>query len=70
MWGMINALQMMVLTVLFSCYYPTNAEIIYVSILQLCNFDFFAVEDFMIETLSFNNGHSFSITFENAKMDG
>ena len=45
MWGMVNSLQMIVLTVLFSTYAPKNLKIIQISILQLCAFDLFKTEE-------------------------
>ena len=60
----------MVLAVLFSVYMPTNAAIIYRSILQMVNFEFFTMEEFYVEKLHINKGESFSPAFDEAQMDG
>ena len=45
MWGLLNALQMIVLTVLFDLGMPANNEIVSISILKLCFFDLFQTEN-------------------------
>lgn len=41
LWGLINSLQIIVLSVLFNLQIPENAKVIQVEILKACAFDFF-----------------------------
>ena len=44
MWGMINSLQIIVLSVLFKFMTPLNAQVIQVEILKACAFDLFKTD--------------------------
>ena len=45
LWGMVNALQIMVLAVLFDILLPSNVMVILREITKACNFDFFYTAD-------------------------
>ena len=70
MWGMINSLQMMVITLLFSVFQPINSHILQLSILQLCAFDLFKSEDYYKTFFRFDETESFNLVFEQSSMEG
>ena len=47
LWGMINGLQMIVLSILFSVLFPANAETVFITIMSLVNMDMFHSEDIL-----------------------
>ena len=69
LWGMVNALQIMVMTVFFHSLIPPNASVIMVEILKSCNFELFDSEPYF-EYFSFGNSESYSDTFEEAGFEG
>ena len=60
MWGMINALQLIVLTVLFDMKLPVNTKEISVVILALANFELINTEEIYPKIFHFTDTGSFN----------
>ena len=69
LWGMVNALQIIVLEVFFFCETPANAKVIMIEILKSCNFEVFDGGPFF-ELLKFKESKSFTEIFEEANYEG
>ena len=60
LWGLINSLQMIVLTVLFTVLMPQNCNVVLISIMNLINLDIIPIPEFLeanfdfVETESYN----------------
>ena len=67
---MINALQIMVLAVLFNILFPVNAKVISFEILKACSFDFYQTDTIFAELFGFTETESFSDAFEEAGYEG
>ena len=67
---MVNSLQMMVITLLFSVFQPANSHILQSAILHLCAFDLFRVENVYKQIFGFEETESFNLVFEEANMEG
>lgn len=70
LWGMVNALQIMVLAVLFDILLPSNVMVILREITKACNFDFFYTADFYTVWFGFKETASYSEHFELAGFGG
>ena len=68
--GFLSILQLMVIPVLFQIAHPINSQIIKVTILKLCAFDFFHTEVFFKKIFGLKNGESFSEIFDDAGLEG
>ena len=64
MWGLINGLQLIVLTVLFNTKIPVNAKEILVVILALVNFELVATEEFYPMIFQFTETESFNQIYD------
>ena len=60
----------MVIPVLFQIAHPSNSQVIQVTILKLCAFDFFHTEVFFEEVFGLEGGESFSEIFDDAGLEG
>ena len=69
LWGMVNALQIMVLTVFFYSLIPPNASVIMVEILKACNFELFDSEPYF-EYFNFGDSESYNLIFEESGFSG
>ena len=63
---MVNALQIIVLTVLFSVMRPMNAEVVLTTIMGYVNLDIFDTETYINFVFDFPESAPFSIIFEKA----
>ena len=54
LWGLINALQLIVFTCLFNLKTPLNAETIEIAILQMVSFELLNTEKSLTKTFRFN----------------
>ena len=70
LFGMVNALQMIVLAVYFDLLIPANIKAILVAINKTCNFDLFKTDDIFAEFFGFEDTESFSEKFEETGLDG
>ena len=64
LWGTVNALQMIVLTCLFSVMRPKNAEVTLIAIMAYVNLDIFPVEKFINFFFDFPETEPFNPIFE------
>ena len=69
LWGMVNALQIMVMTVFFYSLIPPNASVIMVEILKACNFELFDSEPYF-EYFDFGDSESYTVIFEESGFSG
>ena len=70
LWGMVNALQIIVLSSLFSILTPTNSGVIQTEILKATAFDFYHTENLYVKIFGFKETESFSDAFEDAGLSG
>ena len=70
LWGMINALQMIMLAGLFRILYPDNLQVITIEVTKACNFDFYQTEDLYSDWFGFGDSPSFSEAFDEADFGG
>ena len=68
--GFMSVLQLMVIPVLFQIAHPANSQIIQITVLQLCAFDFFNTDSAFEKYLGLVPGESFSRVFEDAGLEG
>ena len=67
LWGLINTLQMIMFTVLFSCNFPLNASKIMIAIMKLTNLDIIDTESILTAMWNFKvETDSISPIFEEA----
>ena len=67
MWGLINTLQMIVMTALFSLKKPLNCHQIMIAIMKLTNLDVIPTEDFLNKIFTFEvEAPAFNENFEDA----
>ena len=59
LWGLINSLQMIVLTALFAIKVPFNAEMIMIAILKMVQLDFIPVESYLTTIFNFRDTKPF-----------
>ena len=59
MWGMINTLQIIVLTALFNLETPLNANMIMIMILKLCGLEFVSTDDIYGAVFDFRETEAF-----------
>ena len=64
MWGLINGLQLIVLTVLFNTKIPVNAKEILVVVLALVNFELVNTEEIYPVIFDFTETDSFNQIFD------
>ena len=69
MWGLVNTLQIIVLTVLFDLKTPLNVRSVLIKILKLCNFDLFQTEKLYELIFDFTETQPFNDIFEEAEYD-
>ena len=70
LWGMVNALQIMVLGIFFNLLNPPNQRIIMIEILKSTAFDFYQTEIYYTEFFGFLESESLSDTFDEADVQG
>ena len=66
LWGLVNTLQIIVLTVLFNLKTPLNVQIVLITILKISNFDILPTDDFFSYILSFTDTQPLNQIFEDA----
>ena len=66
LWSLINGLQVIVLSILFSVMFPANAEAVFITIMSLVNMDMFGSEVILQSWFSFKSNESFNPIFEKA----
>ena len=69
LWGLINALQVIVLTDLFNIDVAPNAHIIMALILEMVSLDFIDTEDFVTEIFNFQETNPFASHYDPATGD-
>lgn len=55
LWGLINALQMVVFTVLFAVNFPSNCSGLMIGIMKLTNLEIIEVDDYIKMLLGLHN---------------
>ena len=70
LWGMVNALQIIVLAGLFKIKIPENLRIILIEVTKACNFDLISTEKLYKKYFGFRDTPSFSLNFEEADYEG
>ena len=66
LWGMINTMQLMMATALFSVILPTNVQMFMFALLKLANFDIYNTEDFWNSLFHMKEQGAFNAIFEHA----
>ena len=69
MWGLINALQLIVLTVLFNTKVPVNAKEVLVVILTIANFELVDTEEIYPTIFKFTETESFNQIYDACEME-
>ena len=70
MWGLINSMQIIVLTVLFSLIMPAHVDAYLVQIMKLTNMDIIPVDDYLQDMFDFSETESFNDKFKAAGYEG
>lgn len=70
LWGMVNALQMIVFAVFFNLLMPSNVQTVEIQILKACSFDLFQTELIYTEIFGFMESDDFSEKFNLAGLAG
>mmetsp|Transcript_18451 Transcript_18451/g.24777 ORF Transcript_18451/g.24777 Transcript_18451/m.24777 type:complete len:86 (+) Transcript_18451:289-546(+) len=68
LWGMVNSLQVMVISIVYATFMPENLHVILIEVTKACSFDFYQTEDIYMEIFDFAETESFSETFEDAEI--
>ena len=63
LWGMVNALQMIVMTVLFSVIRPVNAEVVLTTIMSYVNLDLIETYPMLDKLFTFKESEPFNQIF-------
>ena len=69
MWGLVNTLQIVVLTVLFDIKTPLNVQETFLNILKLANFDLIQLDSFYDSVFTFTPSEPFNELFLEAEYD-
>jgi len=64
LWSMINAMQIIVLTILFKIEVPPNADMLMTLILKLCSLDLVPTEDILAYVITFRATDAFATTID------
>ena len=70
LWGIVNGLQIITMTVLFRIRLPANVQVVFIEILKLAAFDLFQTETIYMKIFKFSNTDSFSVAFDEAAFSG
>ena len=70
LYGMVNALQIVVLGIFTNCMTPTNSKVIQVELFKTVSFDIFDTENIYTSWFGFGDSPTLSDAFEEANMDG
>ena len=66
LWGLINTLQIITLTALFSILAPLNAQYVMFQLMGYANFDIFRTQDILQAMFNFKETEPFNVVFEQA----
>ena len=69
LWGAINSLQVIVLTVLFNCLMPVNAQEVLIEVMQIVNLDVIDTGFLLEKMMTLKELPSFNILFETVGYD-
>ena len=70
LWGMINGLQLIALTCLFTIRLPANVMSVNIEILQVAAFDLFHSDVILQKIFNFSSTPSFNTVFDEASFNG
>jgi len=70
LWGLVNALQIIVIAIFFDLLLPPNLQVIIDELKKACNFEFFETDDFYNEIFDFKETPNFSEKFEAVGIEG
>jgi hypothetical protein len=69
-WGIVNGLQLITMTVLFRIRLPANVQVVFVELLKLAAFDLLQTETIYMKIFKFSETDSFSAAFDEAAFGG